>query len=436
MKSKRIILLLVILLAAISTPAYADTILFPTLVKSTSSVVTLVSVMNDSDQASYLKYIYRHKDGAADISVGCGSTALVRSTFGHDLVSFDVSGTFNAGNALFNDGGSYGGSFALTDSGARRAYLLVTHSDSAGNRVDVGNSQSLKGEAIIMDIVGGAAWGYKAINDKDREDYTFTASGTYSAMSNGEGSALAFFPSGDWTTKVFVTPIGTNMDTASLAGQVNLSTIYDRNGQVVTTGVSKGLACLGVLNVFDFMDATSQAILAPTGGWSYFTNEGSNPVVAYKLEYVLNNPTYGGTNNNGYCLSCDKEALTPASGKTWTISNIPDLSAAYSITLTTNPSARTIALSFTSTQGAPSVCYFETFFVQGGQQFNLSTNPNIVNASTALFVPDGGWSGCTQIGTGVTKTGTVQSIPSWFNFNLPFTFSYECDLSTCEQVLQ
>lgn len=410
--------------------ALADTILFPVITKNAPNVVSFISVINDSGQASHLKYIYRYKDPSANVNAPCDVSSFVRPTLANDLVSFDVSGAFNGGYALFNDGNNYGGPFNLTADGAKRAYLLVTHSDSTGSRVDVGKNKSLKGEAIIMDIAYGAAWGYKAINDKDREDFTFTNAGVGEALETNYGSPFGFFPLNEWTTRIFVTPIGSSMDSASVNGQVNLGTIYNRDAQGISSGISKGLSCLAAINVQDFMDASTQASLASTGGWSYFKNEGSSPVLAYKLEYVVNNPTYGGTNNNAYCLSCEKESMstTPTpSGKTWTI-NIIAWQGAYlwQLILTTDPTNNKMFFTVTNknTSGSKSFFCSEMTFIQSGKQFELTTyTPN--SQTEALVTGNDGWDCSGGIYAGLTKSAVISNIPSWFNFNSPFTFFFD-----------
>jgi len=316
----------------------ADTILFPYIVKS-DTVTTLISVVNKTLSASYLKYIYRHKDANQPVA-NCDVTSFKRPTSENDLISFDVAGRFNEGNALFNDTNSYmyGDTFHLKDTGVKRGYLLVTHSNNLGERVSVG-SEGLYGEAVIIDVVTGGAWGYRAINDREREDYTFTDTGTGSALytieeacipnpiygeppycypsTPGESRTFIFFPPNEWVTRFFVTPIGNGMDTENLTGRVNvvskiispaapLGGVYGRGGgYAMGDTFAKDLTCVAAFDLVDFMDSTARAAVENIGGWAYFYNLGlTNPVVIYKLEYVLNNSAYGGTINNGYCLSC------------------------------------------------------------------------------------------------------------------------------------
>ena len=301
--------------------AIADTLLFPVIAVNQPNVTTIISIMNEADtsSAAYLNYIYRVKDSIVEnlpnITGECSAVKFTRPTYYHDLVSFDASGIMNNGNALFGDTDSYGGGFGIGLTGPRRAYLLVSHANSSGTRVDVGSTSKLVGEAIIMDIMYGAAWGYKAVNDTEREDYTFTITGLAGAAIQLEAPnyrGFSFFPLHEWNTRFFVTPIGTSMDTANLEGTVRLSTtlhVINRSGAEYTfTPPEFSPKCTAAIDLKDMMDSTTKSAVDTTGGYSRFcvqSGGGSpgNPVIAYKLDYAVNNPTYGGTNNNGYLIT-------------------------------------------------------------------------------------------------------------------------------------
>lgn len=290
----------------------ADTILFPVIAINQPNVTTLVSVVNfpHPSGTSYLHYIYRHK-ATGNIGATCSKTEFTRSTTDSDLVSFDASGVIGGGNALFGDTNSYGGSFYLPGSGARRAYLLVTNSDASGTRVNSTTDTDLMGEAIIMDIAYGAAWGMRAINDNTSQTYNFVnaedGGGVWSALPSNAymDRTFAFFPPDEWTTKFFITPIGNNMDSDDLNATVTLSgnNVFDRNGiNHTSVSVSQSITCTGVVTVSDLMDSSIYSAVENIGGWGWF-QVSSGDAIVYKLEYVVDNATYGGTNNNGYLLS-------------------------------------------------------------------------------------------------------------------------------------
>jgi hypothetical protein len=195
------VLACLLLTSAVVSIAYADTILFPVIAVNPPWVTTIVSVFNLTGSSStHLHYICRHKDAFVDslpnYSGSGGSQRFTRNTFDGDLVSFDASGVLNEGNALFNDPNTYDGAFSMSGSGARRAFLLITNSASSGTRVNVWDNQALGGEAIIMDIASGAAWGYRAINDITREDFSFTQTGIETAITGGGTGCkwFSFFP--------------------------------------------------------------------------------------------------------------------------------------------------------------------------------------------------------------------------------------------------
>ena len=66
--------------------------------------------------------------------------------------------------------------------------------------------------------------------------------------------------------------------------------------------------CTAAIDLVDMMDSTTQSAVETTGGYSRFCVQSGgvasgNPVIAYKLDFVVNNPTYGGTNNNAYLIT-------------------------------------------------------------------------------------------------------------------------------------
>lgn len=310
-----------VVLFAIGTfsTAKADTVLFPVIVTNYPYVTTIVSVTNQGPTSTYLNYIYSYKSaligGVPNYTGGCAVYNRVRPTWPPDVVSFDASGTFNAGWALFNDPDGYGGPFHLPQGAPPyRSYLLVTNSDAAGNRVNVGSNFSLRGEAIVMDIFSGAAWGYRAVNDQIREDFTFDPANLPNALDPGAGNTrrFSFFPPNEWTTRFFVTPVGANMHAVDLTSTINLyraspivTGIHGRGGNIYAFDVPQLVRCTAAVDLRDLMDATAWAALFSTGGWGRIGISDGSSAYIYKLEYVVNNPTYGGTNNNAYLVGTD-----------------------------------------------------------------------------------------------------------------------------------
>lgn len=224
--------------------AKADTILFPYINENPGKVSTIITVINGtaclsgtspcptSRSVVGLHYRYMTKKINDDITkevddamVACEERNFCRPTSLHDIVSFDAAGNLNDGNALFNDptaGGTlaYGASFkdTLTPK-PRRGYLLVNHSASVadcGPANDIissipggsGNGE-LDGEAMLIDIVNGEAWGYKAVTSP-MSDFTFVI-GEGVLLENGYSffENTAIMPPSLFTTRYFITPTST-----------------------------------------------------------------------------------------------------------------------------------------------------------------------------------------------------------------------------------
>lgn len=311
------VLLCFILILGSFTLAKADTILFPVVVSNYPNVITIISVNNFGGPSDSTDLLYIYSSKAAFVGStpnyfgGCSVDTAVLPTWVPDLVSFDASGAFNSGYALFNDPDDYGGPFTPGFAGPTRAYLLVTNSTSGGSRVDVGHEWSLGGEAIVMDIMTGAAWGYTALNDYNREDFSFYSSGVANVLEAGWLKRFSFFPPSEWTTKFFITPIGTSMESVDSTTTVRIlgyggwdsGSITDRGDTTYNFDVSQLVRCTAAVNLSDLMDSTAWAGIYYSGGWGWLEVESGDSTVVYKLEYVINNPTYGGTNNNAYILS-------------------------------------------------------------------------------------------------------------------------------------
>jgi len=154
--------------------ASADTLLFPWVIKSTT-VTTMLSVVNTAGGSTActtrLHYQYWYKNTTANGKTeSCSPEDFSRQTSQNDLVSFDAAGLINSGGALFNDNPGHNGNvtyipndFSMVDPPApRRAFLLVDNNDSCFT--DGKFDASLYGEALVIQLTQGAAWGYVAYN--------------------------------------------------------------------------------------------------------------------------------------------------------------------------------------------------------------------------------------------------------------------------------
>lgn len=180
MRSKVVIpvfLALAMLLSfGVAEKASADSIMFPWLVKS-NTVFSLVSVVNTSAtsgdcETPRLHYQYYFKDAAsATVNTdSCAPQSFYRQTSQEDIVSFDASGAVSLGAALFDDQPALNGNVTYVPSWffmnsapvTARAFLLVDNNDT--DCFEDADWASLYGEAMIIQISQGSAWGYVAYN--------------------------------------------------------------------------------------------------------------------------------------------------------------------------------------------------------------------------------------------------------------------------------
>jgi hypothetical protein len=292
------LLLCFVLIVGLATTAGADTILFPAFVSNPGVVSTIVSVTNQGPSSACLTYSYIYKLATASSSSGCSRVEKTVNTYAGDLVSFDVSGTIGSGQAIFNDPDVYTNTFNIPTSSIVRGFLLVSNTDCSGTRVDVGSDYSLRGEAIIMDIVSGSAWGYKAINDVTREDYAFLevseGGDLYNVQPSGSSSRFSFGPLNTWTTKFFITPLYSNMWWGGVTSTLRLyqpnpmiNGIRGRGTDTYTFNVPVTVYCHAAVNITDLLDSTAQSNLASTGGWGRLSIDAGGTAAIYKLEYTL-----------------------------------------------------------------------------------------------------------------------------------------------------
>jgi hypothetical protein len=160
--------------------AKADAILFPWLVKSTA-ISSLVSVVNTAGLDPFLPgppwthWSYFYKDDGAG-NPDNSQTALCQDydfkmyTSQMDVVTVDAACNIDGGNAMFGDlnNATMGGVPACINApGDRRAFLIVDNNTSLFINNVTGPTDidgTLYGEAMILELATGAAWGYQALN--------------------------------------------------------------------------------------------------------------------------------------------------------------------------------------------------------------------------------------------------------------------------------
>jgi len=325
--------------------AQADEILFPYVVAS-NTVTTLVSTINvfedffsgpSADQLHY-RYYYKNGANAESNTAGCAEVNERLPSSPNDIVTFDVAERFGINNLgiIFEDAAAsrnvnYGNkSFSLLNITLPvRAFLVVDNNDFFTGAGLFSTADSVAGEAIILEYVTGAAWGYSAYN----------AAGLYSGTPGtpfrenlydfsdavetaGEVIANSFVPvalapftatGGEFVTKFFVTPIDAsardeagrwvpgNQLQGNLNARIRLAVqdpasatqdvMFDRDELPVSGQVPQNVVCVGAVEASTML---SEGALnrVPDGGWSNLVVDSgtlavnaTDEAVVIKLEY-------------------------------------------------------------------------------------------------------------------------------------------------------
>lgn len=339
----------------------ADAMLFPMMTRS-PSVATIVSVVN-KDPQGVLNVNYFTK--APDPTSPCtdeGVRQITASGRANDMVTFDASGVFlpNAGSGpLFNDPATlapYGNvEFSTSNTGVARGFLIVDDGDDTS---EGGTGADLYGEAIMLEISGGAAFGYRALNPA--QDLSIAPGpllgnlGGLTAflgevLDNGIGTGdagVTLMPPNEWTTRFFVTPVadgaGTatsqrDCDTCSVSIYLSpdkagtLAGINDRDtvsraapfAPAPLPTSAQNIVCTGAVDMKDILPQAVVNQIANQGGWGYVqirpgtSGNVEDSAVVLKLEFNLVNggsgptttispdtvTTFSGTVNNGIWLN-------------------------------------------------------------------------------------------------------------------------------------
>ena len=336
MRSKVFISVLVALALAFSfgiavKDAKADTILFPWITKSTA-VSTLISVVNTAGMSGTYEYLsipfrlhyeYYYKATTANLQTGtCVNHSFKQYTSKDDIITFDASGNINAGLPLFFDTSPYDllQPMHLIDPGPRRAFLLVDNNTQ--NFIDFGPTNvdgTIYGEAMVLELANGAAWGYIAYNGSGGIGASQTAPVTFGdgqddqgeviggaqtvvlgvpiAHTFGERTQTVWLPDNMGTTRLFLTPIDTIVALPSQigcppeiaanqrAGNINtrvqliatqpdgtfIGGIYNNDEEILDFNNPKNIVCTSADNLDQLVAGGALNYLSTTGrqGWSF-----------------------------------------------------------------------------------------------------------------------------------------------------------------------
>ncbi len=224
-------LLVVVCVLMLPVFAVADDIMFPW-VPIFDSVSTVISITNTADTDT-LNLVYRYKagDNYNNQTATCEHYDISTDTSQYDILTFDASGNINGGLPIFGDvvsgtkGYTNADLLALGNNITKpaRAFLLVSNETTT-----VPADRTLYGEAMVLEIAGGAAWGYQAyfpvgVSSAPNafDDFRMERSGEI--IANNEYVPVTLWPPNKVTTKFFITPItSVSMDTGNLSVKVRL----------------------------------------------------------------------------------------------------------------------------------------------------------------------------------------------------------------------
>jgi hypothetical protein len=330
-------------LGASAGAAQADSAFFPMVVYS-PTVTTIVSTINesrdnydasggqdDSDEGreEYLHYRLYYKDLlAADVHAEpCEEFNVFRPTSKYDIQTIDlgdvvtttsIPGTDpNDLGVLFedprfdcdqNDWCDKNDTYALgvsTGLAAWRGYLVVD------NRDDTTDTESLSGEAVVLEYTNGSAWGYTAFdrqgNDESLDAQARNTGNEFDYGINGEADVtdspaqVAVMPYAEVNTGFFVTPVyakfqgeadsANELDEDEFVGNVappnannyeatlkfetgknGAFALYDRDEGVVSGAREKTVVCVSRVNVESLLTGAAANTFEQRGGWGNLRN--------------------------------------------------------------------------------------------------------------------------------------------------------------------
>jgi len=321
--------------------AQADTILFPWVVKD-SAISTVISLVNtfDPDDTDldcsnvrfHLIYLYK-KSTANEQLEKCDEFDFCEPTSFNDILVFDAAANFNNGAPLFGDtgGGSVtydtvqaNDSLALPVDGPRRAFLLVNNECYTSEHCGGGNDTpdgTLYGEAMVVDISNGAAWGYRAYNPYDEDlwlnffdnevDPADLPQDAYGEVLDGQDeiTRLVIQPPNVFTTKIFVTPIAPNDSCVDDGTSVNqwrgdlivssslycddnttFTGLFDMDENCISFDKKKTVVCTDASTLDHYVSNGAWLTFVNTGGpgWAWFAT--SAPGGKESCTYTIDMP--------------------------------------------------------------------------------------------------------------------------------------------------
>ena len=349
---------LALLGAAVPQMVSADAMLVPMKTLSPAVSTNVAGVNKDPQGILNLNYFTK----SPDLSTPCtdeGVKQVAASGRANDMVSFDASGIFldgAGGGPLFGDAevlAPYGAAeFSTTNAGVARGFLIVDDGDDTS---EGGTGADLYGEAIMLEITGGAAFGYRALNPaQDVANVPGPVLGNWGGLTahlgevldQGLGTGFAgvtLLPPSEWTTRFFVTPVADGAGTAASQRDCETCSVsifispdkagtvagmYDRDTVMRSEPFApaplptsaKNVVCTGAVDMTNILPQAVVYQISSQGGWGYVqirsgtSGHMENSAVVLKLEFNLVNGVattrlspdnaigFTGTVNNGVWL--------------------------------------------------------------------------------------------------------------------------------------
>ncbi len=278
-------------------------------------------------------------------------------------MTFDAGGIFGdepgkEGLPLFNDTTSdpliAGSTLALTTEkqiGFLLVEVLASDNTASGDSDEDGDGGELywpDGEALILDLANGGAWGYKASNEPFENIYHYEQAWLCSAEDCFRTAApVLVHPPSVATTELVITPISdgiidslggyasgvgsafANMSVIiqPVANDIPTASVYDRNENLLSATREKKVTCVGVATLDELLSAgiLNNPAFQEQGGWGWLWNkpfdvdgdndvetEEQNMAFVYKVEssselgfFMINGIPNGNGNNGGLCVDFD-----------------------------------------------------------------------------------------------------------------------------------
>jgi hypothetical protein len=298
--------------------ATASTIMGAYINSNPGNLSTLVTVINlykvdcNPGETQKLHYSYWTKLIAAPHDKCCEERDFFRITTDKDIVTFDVAGVVNCGEAMFNDGTDYGTGggaprFDLPNMGwtePRRGFMLVNHACDLRD-LPAQADGGLDGELMYLDIVNGAAWSDRMIYQEYDSPSAWFNYSYFETMEEDFNDAVAIYPPAEFCTKFIVTPLANDDDWATGIHDMSLSLgilqakiarfglyagndpwhlfpgVFDRDENTVSGGAPIDICCTAALGLMELLGGSFGAWFDDQGGWAWARL--SNPIGLYSV---------------------------------------------------------------------------------------------------------------------------------------------------------